>query len=88
VRIIIFEPLGAEQTVSYVDGFWLPDTPDTFIQDVNDFGAEVGREDRELVESVHRGLRSRAIEHGRLLLASEKLIQHFQLLVHDAIDGS
>jgi phenylpropionate dioxygenase-like ring-hydroxylating dioxygenase large terminal subunit len=88
VRIIVFEPLGADRTASYVDGFWLPDTPDEFIQELNDFGAEVGREDRELVESVHRGLCSGAIEHGRLLLASEKLIQHFQLLVYDALDGS
>jgi phenylpropionate dioxygenase-like ring-hydroxylating dioxygenase large terminal subunit len=88
VRIIVFEPLDAERTISYVDGFWLSDTPDEFIEEINDFGAEVGREDRRLVESVHRGLRSGSIEHGRLLLGSEKLIQHFQLLVHDALDRS
>jgi phenylpropionate dioxygenase-like ring-hydroxylating dioxygenase large terminal subunit len=87
VRIIVFEPLDADRTASYVDGFWLPDTPDELIEEINNFGAEVGREDRELVESVHRGLRSGAIEHGRLLLDSERLIQHFQLLVYDALNG-
>jgi phenylpropionate dioxygenase-like ring-hydroxylating dioxygenase large terminal subunit len=85
VRIIVFDAVDADRTASYVDGFWLPETPDEFIQEVTDFGAEVGAEDRELVESVHRGLRSGDIEHGRLLLESEKLIQHFQLLVCDAL---
>jgi len=63
-----------------------PGTPDEIIEEITSFSAEVGAEDRELVESVHRGLRSGAIHHGRLLLGSEKLIQHFQLLVYDALD--
>jgi carnitine monooxygenase subunit len=85
VRVLVFQPLDADRTASFVDGFWEPNTSDEVIQEITDFGAEVGREDRELVESVHRGLRSGAIDHGRLLLDSEKLIQHFQLLVHDAL---
>jgi hypothetical protein len=36
---------------------------------------------------VHRGLRSGTVEQGRLLLGSERLLQHFQLLVHDALVG-
>ena len=86
VRVLVFVPLDADRTASYVDGFWAPGVPDEVVQAITDFGAEVGREDRELVESVHRGLRSGAIDHGRLLLGSEKLIQHFQLLVLDALD--
>ena len=86
VRVLVFQPLGPNQTASFVDGFWAPGTPDAIIEELTAFGAEVGREDRELVESVHRGLRSGAIDHGRLLLGSERLIQHFQLLVHDALD--
>ena len=39
---------------------------------------QVGVEDRELVESVQRGLRSGAFEHGRLMLPSEELIADFQ----------
>ena len=85
VRVLVFQPIDADRTASFVDGFWAPGTPDAIIQEITDFGAEVGKEDRELVESVHRGLRSGAIDHGRLLLGSEKLIQHFQLLVHDAL---
>jgi choline monooxygenase len=85
VRVIAFEPLDADRTASFVDGFWAPGTPDEIIQDVTDFGAIVGGEDRGLVESVHRGLRSGAIERGRLLLGSEHLIQHFQLLVCDTL---
>ena len=85
VRMLVFQPLGPDRTASFVDGFWAPGTPDAIIQEITDFGAEVGREDLQLVESVHRGLRSGAIEHGRLLLGSERLIQHFQLLVHDAL---
>jgi phenylpropionate dioxygenase-like ring-hydroxylating dioxygenase large terminal subunit len=88
VRVLVFQPLGPERTASFVDGFWAPDTPDSIIQEITDFGAEVGKEDRELVESAHRGLRSGMIDHGRLLLNSEKLIQHFQLLVHDALSDS
>jgi choline monooxygenase len=87
LRVIVFQPLGPDQTASFVDGFWAPDVSDETIQEIADFGAEVGREDRELVESVHRGLRSGAIDHGRLLVESERLIQHFQLLVFDALDA-
>jgi phenylpropionate dioxygenase-like ring-hydroxylating dioxygenase large terminal subunit len=86
VRVLVFQPLDPDRTVSFVDGFWAPDTADKVVEEITDFGAEVGKEDRELVESVHRGLRSGAVEHGRLLLSSEKLIQHFQLLVYDTLD--
>lgn len=47
----------------------------------------VGTEDVALVESVHRGLRSGALEHGRLPLDSVHLVRHFQLLVRDALVG-
>src|SRR5919198_768452 len=80
LRAIVFQPLTPDLTASYVDGYWAPEVSDSVIQEINEFGAEVGKEDRELVESVHRGLRSGAIDHGRLLVGSERLIQHFQLL--------
>ena len=56
------------------------------IEEITEFSVVVGAEDNGLVESVHRGLRSGAVEQRRLLLGSEKLLQHFQLLVHDALD--
>jgi len=85
IRVLVFQPVDADRTATFVDGFWAPGTPDEIIDDITSFGAVVGQEDVELVESVHRGLRSGAIERGRLLLTSEHLIQHFQLLVHDAL---
>ncbi len=88
VRVLVFQPVDADRTATYVDGFWLPDTPDEVVAEITDFGAVVGKEDVELVESVHRGLRSGMVPHGRLLLDSEHLLQHFQLLVYDALaDG-
>jgi phenylpropionate dioxygenase-like ring-hydroxylating dioxygenase large terminal subunit len=85
LRVIVFHALSPDETASFVDGFWAPEVSDESIREIDAFGAEVGREDRELVESVHRGLRSGAIDHGRLLVTSERLIQHFQLLVYDAL---
>jgi len=85
LRVLVFEPDGPERTRTYVDGFWDPETPDDVIAEMTEFGAKVGEEDRGLVESVHRGLRSGTIEQGRLLLGSEHLLQHFQRLVYEAL---
>jgi choline monooxygenase len=85
VRVLVFEPDGPERTRTYVDGFWDPATPEDVVEEMTEFGAVVGQEDKGLVESVHRGLRSGMIEHGRLLLGSEHLLQHFQRLVHGAL---
>jgi carnitine monooxygenase subunit len=85
LRVLVFEPDGPERTRTYADGFWAPGTPDEVVAEITEFGAVVGQEDNDLVESVHRGLRSGAVGQGRLLLGSEGLLQHFQLLVHDAL---
>ena len=79
LRVLVFEPDGPERTRTYVDGFWAPGTPDEVIDEITAFGTVVGQEDVDLVESVHRGLRSGAVTQGRLLLGSEGLLQHFQL---------
>ena len=42
------------------------------------FDDQVGREDTALVESVHRGMSSGLLEHGRLLLGAEPLLAAFQ----------
>jgi nitrite reductase/ring-hydroxylating ferredoxin subunit len=49
------------------------------------FDAQVGAEDRVLVESVQRGMRAGLVQHGRLLPESERLIAHFQALVRSAL---
>src|SRR5262249_43164852 len=88
VRILVFEPVGAERTATYVDGFWAPDAPEELIQEITEFGAVVGAEDVQLVESVQRGLRAGLVEQGRLLLGSEQLLQHFHLPVHPPLLAS
>ena len=87
VRVLVFQPLDADRTATFVDGFWASGASDEIVEEITAFGTVVGREDVELVESVHRGLRSGVIPRGRLLLESERLLQHFQLLVHDALAG-
>ena len=88
LRVLVFCPLDPDRTVSWVDGFWAPGTSDEVIDEINSFGNVVGTEDVDLVQSVHQGLKSGTVPQGRLLLDSEALIQHFQLLVHDALATS
>jgi phenylpropionate dioxygenase-like ring-hydroxylating dioxygenase large terminal subunit len=85
VRVLVFQPLDAERTATFVEGFWAPDTPEESVEEITAFGAVVGQEDTELVESVHRGLRTGIVEQGRLLPSSERLLQHFQRLVYEAL---
>ena len=49
------------------------------------FDDQVGREDTALVESVHRGMASGMLEHGRLLLNAEPLLAAFQSWVTESI---
>lgn len=88
VRVLVFQPVDENHTATFVDGFWAPDTSDETIDEMTSFGTVVGQEDVDLVQSVHRGLRSGRVEQGRLLLEAEHLLQHFQLLVHDAVVGA
>ena len=46
----------------------------------------ISYEDRSLVESVQRGMRSGAFERGQLLLPSEELIAEFQRWVAAGLD--
>ena len=87
VRVLVFRPVDPDRTVTYVDGYWAPGTSDEVIDEITEFGNVVGAEDTALVEAVHAGLRSGAIPQGRLLLDSEHLLQHFQLLVAEALSS-
>jgi choline monooxygenase len=49
------------------------------------FDDQVGKEDRVLVEGVHRGIASGGLEHGWLMGRSEQLIGHFQQLTREAL---
>ena len=78
-------PDGPERTRGYSDQFFAPDVPEGLRQEMMAFAAQVGHEDDSLVESVQRGLRSRMVSQGRLMLGSERLIQHFQGHVLEAL---
>jgi phenylpropionate dioxygenase-like ring-hydroxylating dioxygenase large terminal subunit len=78
-------PDGAERALGYLDYFFPPDADDAWIEELVAFDDQVGREDRKLVESVQRGVRTGVIEHGRLLPESEQLVAGFQRRVLDAL---
>jgi choline monooxygenase len=71
-------PESPERTVGFLDYFFGADVPEQDARELFEFDDQVGREDTALVESVQRGVRSGLLEHGRLLPASEQLIEEFQ----------
>jgi choline monooxygenase len=71
-------PVGPERSAGFLDYFFGPDVTKEDAAEFIAFDDQVGREDRELVESVQQGLGSGLIDHGRLLLDSESLIGAFQ----------
>jgi phenylpropionate dioxygenase-like ring-hydroxylating dioxygenase large terminal subunit len=71
-------PVEPGRTEGYLDYFFPEDADAEWIAGYLQLDDQVGAEDRELVESVQRGIRSRAFEHGRLMLPSEELIAEFQ----------
>jgi choline monooxygenase len=71
-------PVGPESTAGFLDYYFGAEVSEETARRLIEFDDQVGREDRELVESVQQGLGSGLIEHGRLLLDSELLIDAFQ----------
>ena len=80
-------PVGTERTARFLDYFFGADADATWIAELLELDAQVGREDTALVEGVQRGLRSGALDHGNLMVASEPLIQHFQRLTYEALSS-
>ena len=78
-------PRGPERAYRYLDYFFGPDLDEAWKSEYLALDTQVGVEDRVLVERVHAGMRSGAVEHGRLLPESEQLIAHFQTLLVDAL---
>jgi choline monooxygenase len=71
-------PNGPHRTERYLDYFFAPGVDETWLAEFFAFDDQVGREDSVLVESVHRGMASGLLDHGRLLLGSEPLLAAFQ----------
>jgi carnitine monooxygenase subunit len=78
-------PRTPDRTYRFLDYFFGPDVERAWIDDLRAFDDQVGIEDRVLVESVHRGVASGALEHGVLMSRSEQLIGHFQALTAAAL---
>ena len=71
-------PAGTGRTERYLDYFFAPGVDEEWVRDFFAYDDRIGREDTALVESVHRGATSGALEHGRLLESSEPLLAAFQ----------
>ena len=80
-------PDAPERTTGFLDYFFGPGVTDEEKKELVAFDSQVGAEDRELVESVQRGMRSGLIGSGRLLPESERLIAHFQSLVRQTLQS-
>jgi choline monooxygenase len=80
-----FEPLAPDRTRVVSETFVDPATPPEQIEILGAFSTEVAKEDQRLVEGVQQGLASKRIPHGTLL-ASERLVRHFDRLVVQAMD--
>jgi phenylpropionate dioxygenase-like ring-hydroxylating dioxygenase large terminal subunit len=79
-------PSGPGSTDGFLYYFFGPDTDPDWIAEYLKLDYQVGDEDRLLVESVQRGMRSGAFEKGRLMLPSEDLIGEFQRWVVAGLD--
>jgi len=80
-------PVDAHRTDGFLDYFFAADADESWVADYLELDNQVGAEDRTLVESVQRGMRSGAFERGRLMLPSEELIGEFQRWVADGVNG-
>jgi phenylpropionate dioxygenase-like ring-hydroxylating dioxygenase large terminal subunit len=87
VSIERWVPLGPRLTVEATDYFFGADVTPERIAESIEFDTQVATEDVALVDAVQRGLDSRAVEQGRLMLESEQLVAAFQRRVHDALLG-
>ena len=81
-------PNGSHRTERYLDYFFAPDVDPAWRDDFFAFDDQVGKEDRVLVESVHRGMAAGVLDHGRLLLSSEPLLGAFQHWVEERLSGA
>jgi len=71
-------PVSPGRTEGFLDYFFPGDADSDWVAGYLELDDQVGAEDRELVESVQRGISSRTFERGRLMLPSEELIAEFQ----------
>jgi len=78
-------PLSPEKSYRFLDYLVAPNADELWVEEMLSFDAQVGAEDRGLVERVQAGVRSGLLDEGRLMPESERLVGHFQALVVDAL---
>ena len=88
VSIERWVPVDAKTTVEVTDYFFGTDVGEGTIQEIIAFDTQVAEEDVALVKAVQTGLDSRAVNQGKLMTESERLIASFQRTVYDALAES
>jgi len=78
-------PTEPGRSKGWTDYYFGEDVAEEEAAEIVAFATQVAFEDQSLVESVQRGLESRMVPQGRLLLSSEKLLHHFQRLVRASL---
>jgi nitrite reductase/ring-hydroxylating ferredoxin subunit len=76
-------PAAPGRTDRVLDYFFAPETDAAWIAELLELDDQIGREDAALVVRVQDGVGSRALDEGRLLGKSERLVAHFQELVRE-----
>lgn len=87
VSVASLVPEGPERSRGFFDYFFGQDVSDGQARELLALDDRVGREDRCLVESVQRGVRSGLLDRGRLLPQSEKLVAGFQRRIADTLSN-
>ncbi|MEU9015811.1 aromatic ring-hydroxylating dioxygenase subunit alpha [Streptomyces sp. NPDC048479] len=80
-------PLGPDRCLGQLDYFFGEDVSEEWIDEMYAFDNQVGAEDRGLVESVQRGIVAGALDHGRIMLAAERLVAGFHEYVLARLEG-
>lgn len=84
-RVFIITPIDAERTLMICDSYCLDTFDEATAVEYDRLGKAFMEQDRELVESVQRGIQSGVMNQGCLLLDSERLIQHFYRRIERAL---
>jgi choline monooxygenase len=87
VSVATLTPDGPERSRGFLDYFFGAEVTEEEVRELIAFDDQVGAEDRRLVESVQRGVRSGLIESGVLLAESEQLVAGFQRRVAATLSG-
>jgi choline monooxygenase len=85
VSLNLFVPLAVDRTLAIYEYCFADAVGEQEERDFVRFIDQVQREDIVLCESVQRGLSSGYFEQGRLMLAREHALRHFQRLVHRSL---